>query len=68
MKECDRAQKKVATTKSAKLQVAKVAPTALFDHFKWHSSNVPNAEAAVQARMNLRNFMKTVFEQVKQST
>lgn len=69
IEERDQAQNEVTTT-SAKLLVAKNALTATFDHHKRRFSNVHAAEAAVQVRMkfNLRNFMQTVFDHVKQST
>lgn len=69
IEELDYAQNQLATT-SAKLQVAKQALTATFDHLKHHSDTLQAAGAALQEHMksNWRNHMPSVFDQVKHST
>lgn len=51
----------------AKLQVAKVVLTAIFDNLKRHFSNAWEAGAAVQECMNFNfwNYIWTVFDHVK---
>lgn len=68
IKDRDRMQDELATT-SAKTQIAKQVPIATFYHLERHPSNVRAAEAAVQEplKSNLRNYIKAVFDQVRQS-
>lgn len=53
----------------AKLQVAKVAFTATFDHAKGHSRNVQVAEPLVQVHMksNFRKYIQTLFDQANEA-
>lgn len=59
-----------ARTTFEKLEVAKRAPTATFDHLKHQCSNMQLAEAAGQGCMksNLCNYTTMVFDQEKQNT
>lgn len=53
-----------------KLQAANRELTAWLDQLKWHFSSVRAPETALQERMksNLKNYIKTIFNRVKQRT
>lgn len=69
IEELDGMRREMATL-SRRLQAAKDALTATFDHLQRHSSNFWTADAAVGEPMksNLQNFIQTVLDQFKQSS